>query len=184
VSRIGGSESAERVDETEDAYARDINSGGIRDAHEASPPSWNLAAPIKPDLQGDERRQAGNCLDILIALAQALRYEPGQKYLVFLSEGIPYRALYRGDQVSLVGGRLPDQFAELRNKSEDLLKELATSNITIFAIHTGPVSAASELDRSGTLQKMAQATGGKFWGNVQNFAPFIEQIQTATGSYY
>jgi len=189
VSRIGGKEAAERVDEGEDAYARDVSSGGFRDAHEASPPSWNLASPGKPDLQADERRQAEKCIDSLIALAQALRYESGQKYLVVLSWGIPYRALYHGDQVSPVARRdggfvNPEQFAELRDKSEQLLKELATSNVTVFAINTQPLSAASELERSGTLQKWAQATGGQFWGNAQNFQPFLEKIQAATGSYY
>jgi VWFA-related protein len=185
VSRIGMEEAAEGVDETEDVYKRDVAGGGFRDAHDGkSLKDISEAPPSKTDLSLDERRQAEKCLDSLLALAQALRYEQGQKYLFFLSSGIPYRTLYRMDQISIAGERTPDQFAELRRKSEELLAEMATSNVTIYSINTSPLSPASELDRSGTLEKLAQATGGRFWGNVQNAEAFIDQVQEATASYY
>jgi len=184
VATIGERESSERNEDLEDKYQRELKSGAFADAR----PEMKLTKPMPTvsgfNLEALERHQAEMCLDSLTAFAQALRYIPGQKYLVFFSEGIPYRTLYRGDRISLVGGKPADQFAELRNKHQNLLKELATSNVTVYAMHTGPISAASEIERSGTLQMMAYATGGQFWGNIYNYKPFVEKIQTMTASYY
>lgn len=184
VATIGERESSERNEDLEEKYQRELKSGGFADAR----PEMKLTKPMPTapgfNLEASERHQAEMCLDSLTAFAQALRYVQGQKYLVFFSEGIPYRTLYRGDRIGLANGKPADQFAELRNKHQNLLKELATSNVTVYAIHTGAISAAPEIERSGTLQMMAYATGGRFWGNIYNYKPFIEKVQTLTASYY
>jgi VWFA-related protein len=185
LSRIGGFESSGRVEEIEDKYQQDLKDGAFADARPEGKTTWNLPTATGYSPEMEERHLIRMYLDGLLSLAKALRYEPGQKNLVFFSYGAPYRSIWRGDQVSLDGkSRPPDQFAEIRNKAEALFKELATSNIAVYAMNTSGLSAVPESIRSGTLGKMAQATGGRYWGNIDNAAPFVEMIQAQTGSYY
>lgn len=183
VAKIGTRDSSDRNESLEDKYKRALESGGTADASYGKLSFEKAIAPeFKPEFE--ERWQAAIYLDSLTAFAQALKYEQGQKHLILFSDGIPYRTLYRGD-------RLKGQFAELRDKSENLLKELAASNIAVFAMDTytdpimGGISAAPALETgAGTLQKMSDATGGRYWGDIFNYQTHVEKIQALTGSYY
>jgi len=190
VAKIGTRDSSDRNESLEDKYKRALESGGTADASYGKLSFEKAIAPeFKPE--SEERWQAAIYLDSLTAFAQALKYEQGQKHLVLFSDGIPYRTLYRGDKISMVAGKPPNQFSELRNKSENLLKELAASNIAVFAMDTytdpitGGISKAPYLETgAGTLQKMSDATGGRYWGDIFNYSAHVEKIQTITGSYY
>jgi len=115
-------------------------------------------------------RQELNFVKSLSAFAQALRYISGQKYLVFFSGGIPGPAL---------------QSFEFRNKYEDLLKELATSNVVVYALKANPITETPEQETGAPiLQKMADATGGRYFANIFNHEQHAEKIQNLTGSYY
>jgi VWFA-related protein len=185
VSRIGAFGSAGRVEELEDRYQRDLKEDGYADARPEDKLSWNQLKAKVFNPWAEMRHFLRMYLDSLLALARALRYEPGQKNLVFFSYGAPYRSIWRGDQINLGKENLmPDQFSELRRKADALLDELASSNVTVFALNTAELSPVSELVRGGTLQKMAQTTGGRYWGNVYEAAPFVDLVQSQTGSYY
>jgi len=113
-------------------------------------------------------------IESLTALAYALRSVSGQKHLVLFSEGIPYPVLYP---------KFPP-VSELGKKYEILLKELGTSNVSVHALYTGGITLSDPETGAWTLAKTSYETGGQYWGNMYNYEPFIEKVQTLTGSYY
>jgi VWFA-related protein len=136
----------------------------------------------------ESKIQANNFAIKLAELAKALRYIPGHKYIVLLSSGVPYSLVY-GIQ-SPLGKIGVEEFGDfwLQQKFEDMLKELSAANCTIYAIDTQELSmvAGSDLRMQGasSLQKLTSATGGKYFGNINNYEKHIEKIQELTGCYY
>jgi VWFA-related protein len=132
--------------------------------------------------------QALNFADRLKDLALALRYEPGQKSIVFLSSGVPYSLIY-GIQAPFGDVRF-GSFGEslLKQRYEDMLQEMAASNCIIYALDTEEIGASLKKDVRTmgvfTLQKIAGATGGKYYGNINRYDKHIEKIQNLTGSFY
>ena len=139
-----------------------------------------------------DREESGNqtfhFAQKMIDLAKALRYIPGHKHIVFFSSGVPYSIIY-GVQVAY--GR-PDMSdwgnPVLRDKVEDMLKELSAANCSVFPLDTqelrGMIDRDTSMRGSYTLQKMARATGGKYFGNINFYEQHIEKIQDLTGCYY
>jgi len=84
----------------------------------------------------------------------------------------------------------PERFvsSHLSSRYEDMLKELSAANCAIYALDTQELSSTltNNLQTRGvfTLQKMTSATGGKYFGNINNYQQHIEKIQDLTGCYY
>ena len=84
----------------------------------------------------------------------------------------------------------PDQIrgiriAEIRRAYEDLCKELATSNVAVHPMNTEELNAASEMKTgAATLRFMADATGGRYYGNIFNYKENVARFQTVTAAYY
>jgi len=139
--------------------------------------------------QRDEyKNQIRNLFSRLIDLSKAFRYISGNKHIIFFSSGIPY-SLIHGMEIS--GPFQPQGFgldSVLRNKFEELLKELSAANTTVFSVNTEPLAANMNLPANmkgeGTLRRISDYTGGKFIGNVQNYKEILDTVQTFTGSYY
>jgi VWFA-related protein len=124
----------------------------------------------------------------MIDLSKALRYIPGHKNIVFFSSGIPYSIIY-GVQVAYGQRDMRDWGNPvLRDKVEDMLKELSAANCSVYPLDTqelrGMIDRDTSLRGSHTLRKMASATGGKYFGNINNYEKHIEKIQDLTGCYY
>lgn len=124
--------------------------------------------------------------------AKALRYIPGYKYIIFFSIGIPGGALH----------------AYLQH--EKMLRELGASNSPVFVVNAeGLASRVKELEfiadssplsppggpavfrfvnrapnRDWSLQKMAKLTGGKYFGDTNDYEKIAQNIQNLTRSYY
>jgi len=136
----------------------------------------------------EAKLQANNFAIKLTELAKALRYIPGQKHIVLLSSGVPYSLVY-GVQ-SPFGKIGVQEWGEfwLQQKFEEMLKELSAANCTIYALDTQELSMVigSDLRMQGasSLQKITSATGGKYFGNINNYEEHIEKIQNLTGCYY
>jgi len=174
VARIGLRDSNQRFEDLEDKYQRELEAGNLADAR----PEAKLTKP-GPDLPEFDlkelwRLSAVTYIDSLTALAYALRSIPGQKHLVLFSEGIPYPVLY--PQKSAI--------SELGRKYENLLKELATSNVSVYALYTGGIKLGDTQTGAWTLAKTSSETGGRYWGNMYNYEPFVDKVQTLTGTYY
>jgi VWFA-related protein len=171
VAKIGLRDSNQRFEELEDKYQKELKAEGFADPR----PETKFAQPM-PDMPALDmaemwRLSAKTYIDSLTALAIALRSIPGQKHLVLFSEGIPYPVLY-----PLAAGP--------QHPYEILLKELQTSNISVHALYTGGLTLSDWLTGAWTLAKTSYETGGQYWGNMYNYEPFIEKVQTLTGSYY
>jgi hypothetical protein len=69
-----------------------------------------------------------------------------------------------------------------------MLKELASSNSTVYTIDTEDLSSTvgvdSRLKGGYTLQTMASSTGGKYFGDVNSYEEHMEKIQNMTGCFY
>ncbi len=198
VQGIGLHNSLGFVEDAEDGYARGLEGGAIADARpEAGGGSIADGVGFRSSgtggngtgqsTQSDARFQARNYISRLTMLAQALRYEPGQKIIVLFSSGIPGSLFYKMEPPissrDMKGGG--DMNADLRSAYEELCAELATSNVTVYPMDMAPVSAASESQMGpATLMKMASVTGGRFLGNVFNYVDHFQKLRTLTGYYY
>jgi hypothetical protein len=73
----------------------------------------------------------------------------------------------------------------LRGKYENMCKELSASNTTVYALNTDEPSMADPIVTGAlSLQHMASATGGKYFGDIRSYEQHIEKIQNLTASYY
>ena len=136
----------------------------------------------------ESKMQAHNFALKMTDFARALRYIPGNKHIILLSSGVPYSLIY-GVQ-SPYGKIGVEEFGEfwLAQKFEDMLKELSATNCSIYALDTQDLSASIggdlKLEGASSLQKITSATGGKYFGNINNYEKHVEKIQELTGCYY
>jgi len=134
------------------------------------------------------KTQTRNLFARIIDLAKALRYISGQKHIIFFSSGIPYSLIHGVETSSPYQPRGFGVDTVLRNKFEELLKELSAANTTVFSVNTEVLAAnmtlPAQMKGEATLRRISQYTGGKFIGNVQNYAEILDTVQTFTGSYY
>ncbi len=172
VSKMGLRESADRFEELEDQYQRELKAEGFAD--ERGETKYTQPMPDMPELDMAEmwRRSMRVYTDSLTALAIALRSIPGQKHLVLFSEGIPYPVAY------------PLGTSAKFNRYEIMLREMQTSNVAVHALYTGGITLCDWLTGAWTLAKTSYDTGGQYWLNMFNYEPFVEKVQTSTGSYY
>lgn len=97
----------------------------------------------------EAKRIAENYILRMTALAQALRYEPGQKHFIVFSTGIPSSMIY-GNQAGNPND-LHDRHKfdagdhVLRTKNENMYKELAAANCSIYAFDTRESARAVDL---------------------------------------
>ncbi len=177
VSRLGLARAAERGESMEESRQRELAGGGAADAQAPSASSLPFPEPGEFNSEAADRVRAINCLESLLAFAQALRYVPGTKTLVFFSGGIPGPVIYRGP--------LSDQYAEIRNLSEELFKELSTANVLVYPLYSYHRTEVPE-SWTGvvTLKRMAVATGGRFLGAFENYAQQFEIVRNLNVAYY
>lgn len=137
----------------------------------------------------ESRFQAHHFFPKMNDLAKSLRYIPGYKHIILFSSGIPYSLMYGTQSFSRkkFGFRnLGDP--NLRQGYEDMLKELSASNSAVYVLDTEELSTRIGVDSRVTgvftLQKISSATGGKYFGNVNNYERHLEKIQNLTGCFY
>jgi len=131
-------------------------------------------------------------------LAQALGHIQGHKYILFLSTGIP-GSVFEGDtskkDVNMRDFIFQDAFADmnLSDKFEEMIHLLAASDSSVYSLYAEGTNTGSDpefgfRDRQqlgkSSLQRMAAETGGKYFGNIQNTEPIMEEIQNASSVFY
>jgi VWFA-related protein len=153
-----------------------------------------LLRQVSPEFErfealGETRHHALNFSQKIKELAKALRYIPGYKHIILFSSGIPYSLAY-GIQAPFGNPDVEASWGDslLRQRYEGMLKELAASNSILYTLDTEDLATkiAGDVRMTGafSLQKMANATGGKYFGNINNYEEHLEKIQTLTGCYY
>ncbi len=199
VASFGLAGAGGRAEELEAQYQRLIEAGGFADARTASPLTYqgSSAAAAAANAGGidaliaDARYAAKMTMERLTRFAQAMRFVPGQKTLVLFSSGLPAGTLMPQAD-AIVEGKVRKSFsdprdsnADLRTAYEDLCKELAASNVSVHPMNTEELNAASEMKTgAATLRFMADATGGRYYGNIFNYKESVARFQTLTAAYY
>jgi VWFA-related protein len=151
-----------------------VAAGAAPDARKDNPLSMDHSRPIQ---MGNRRQIIVSYFDRMEGLAQALRYIPGKKNLILFSGGITTG--------QLPSGNAADVDSDLRHRLTKINNEFATSDIAVYAIYTSEMTAALDMKTpAASLIEMAETTGGKYFGYVQNYAEHFEKIQTLTGSFY
>lgn len=212
VDAFGIKDRAGRAENFEEDYWFRVTGQNPIDASKAGKITFKQGAqtedrPITGDTPEFEKFQAqedGNVhalhfLQRIKDFAEALRYIPGYKHIILFSSGIPYSLMYgiqhpsetwdmtRGIDTMLkqrwdFGNRL------IQERYDDMLKELASSNSTVYTIDTEDLSSTVGVDprlKGGyTLQTMASSTGGKYFGDVNSYEKHMEKIQNMTGCFY
>lgn len=134
------------------------------------------------------KNQAINYSLIIRELGKALRYIPGNKHIILFSSGIASSLIYgHSPRVGPYGkGSIGD--TAIRNRYENMMKELAASNSPVFALDTEELGSAVMRDDEATgqrsLKKLAKITGGRYYENLHDYKEIMDEIQTLTGSYY
>ena len=196
-----------RAENFEEKYWRSVTGEKALDASEWSdqdaPAKSAFAA--KMQMAEDSRVQVLNFGQKLSDLAKALRYIPGHKHLILFSSGVPYSLLYgiqapfgaTGAESAAIASAArasdPSKYASwgeslLRQKFEEMLQEMGSANCAIYALDTMELGSGIKTDTRMlgvfSLQKMTSTTGGKYFGNINNYEQHIEKIQDLTGCYY
>jgi VWFA-related protein len=205
VKGFGVEQVVGRAENFEEKYWRYITGERVLDAGEwmAKTDTLDRAAAggefvQKMQFAEDSRVQVLNFGQRLSDLAKALRYVPGHKNILLFSSGVPYSLVY-GIQVPFgatqaeadsTPGREFGSWGEslLRQKFDDMLKEMSSANCAIYALDTMELGSGIKTDTrmlgAFSLQKMTSATGGKYFGNINNHEKHIDKIQDLTGCYY
>jgi len=141
-------------------------------------------------MTGENKVQAITFLREMTKLSQALGYVPGIKHILFFSAGIPYSLIY-GIQVadpSRGGWRQDWGQTQIQHYLDDMQKQVTHSNLVFYAFDTEDPTTRLNLDQrlTGilTLGKIADFSGGKYFGNVNNFPRALDDVQKMTGCYY
>ncbi len=157
-------------------------------------PDWD-----KFNTQEDSNVHAIHFVQNIKNFAEALKYVPGYKHIILFSSGIPYSLMYGvhhpNDTWNVTQGRdtINQQTWDFGNSLvrqhwEDMLKVVADSNSTVYTIDTEDLAATvgikSRLSGGFTLQNMANATGGKYFGDINSYEKHMERIQALTGCFY
>jgi len=196
-----------RAENFEEEYWRSVTGEKALDASEWSDQSAPAKSAFAAKIQTaeDSRVQVFNFGQKLSDLAKALRYIPGHKHVILFSSGVPYSLLYgiqapfgaTGAESAAIASAATSseasQYASwgeslLRQKFEEMLKEMGSANCAIYALDTMELGSGIKTDTRMlgvfSLQKMTSATGGKYFGNINNYRQHIEKIQDLTGCYY
>jgi VWFA-related protein len=141
-------------------------------------------ASIKSYSSEADLYQAQHYTDNLKNLGRALRYIPGQKSIILFSSGIPGSLIY-GIQGPFAGRPQNTDFIE---KYDEMMSEMAASNVVFFSLDTQPPDRTlySEPATAGRypLQRLSKETGGRYFGNIDNYEKSLNAVQTLTGSFY
>ena len=114
--------------------------------------------------------KARHFLDYMKLLSKALQYIPGNKYVLFFSQG------------------WSSPFAKkvfFRRTFSEVSQEIATAGVPVYSIDTNPgIGGYSIKKKNVALDHLSQVTGGKYFQDIQEYDDISEQIQTLTGNYY
>jgi len=186
-----------RAENLEELYWLDITGENPLDASKRggvyqreSERLWLNSEDLSPEFKRFQAKQdstvhATHFIQKMEDFSKALRYIPGYKHIILFSSGVPYSLMYGVHQTRHrwdTGNKL------LQLRYEDMLKELAASNSTVYTLDTedmGTMIAVNSRLRGGfTLQTIASSTGGKYFGDINSYETHLEKIQNLTGCYY
>lgn len=222
LQKVGSREALGRAGRLLDAIENDISRGGETAGGPFAAAAAGLEGQRQQVKEAFERTgglelkyQARHFPAAIKDLAEALRYIPGYKHIIFFSTGVPSYVVYPHsstikpelDKVNLAATDALD----MRNRYESMNRELKSANSPVYTVNVEglyadfmerkeiepifsqvqarefkPLFGIDDRNRRGetTLRNMAKMSGGKYFGNINEYEKVIEEIQSLTGSYY
>lgn len=197
-----------RAEDVEEEYIKILAQSERAEQAKQSSGQGNTPAPLKDTFERSvSKNQVRNFIIKITDLSKALRYIPGQKNIVLFSSGIPSSILYGA-------GATYGDFGDpvLRGLSEEMAKELSAANCAVFAFDTReketnlfrddaarfeqrrvdvakpptPTDIFRDTRTTGdsSLRRISQATGGIYFGNIDEYRKNLEHVRNMTSSYY
>jgi VWFA-related protein len=110
-------------------------------------------------------------LDNMKKFAQVLQHVPGNKYILFFSEG--YGSSFARNSF-------------FKSVFIKIAQILANSGTTVFSINSDPGhdNIGSRMWADSALEYLSQATGGQHFNDIRKNKDISEKIQKLTGNYY
>ena len=146
------------------------------------------------------KAQVVNFTSEVTALAKALRYVQGNKQVILFSKGVAGFMLYGLTPTNVRDFGEPDRpptlsptdseygDSQLRGQHENMSRELASANVTVYAINTSGKGATHFRNRDfsgeNSLKEIARQSGGVYFDNLTISEPILEKIQQKTSHYY
>jgi len=107
-------------------------------------------------------------------LAKSFRSIPGNKSIIYFSEGFSSSMLYSPDQT-------------FREKYQDAGKELGSSGTAVYAVNTaaGQFRHMFNMNKGDeSLKMISELSGGKYFEDVEYYQEIARNIHETTGNYY
>jgi len=206
LAAVSSKDVAGRADEIELQYWLQVQNPGLG-VMSAPPPGMGMS-----DLEFsrlDSMQQAGNYFRALTRLAQSLRLAPGQKSVLFFSNGIPSSLVNASREVGtsghisgaqeIHGGQAPVRGStfqvgnyELRPLQEALFKEFSASDCSIYAFDTRESSKLPALfafDEMAFMNRPSSGmlgadSGGVFRDDKTTGMDSLKSLSKQTGGKY
>ncbi len=113
----------------------------------------------------ENQAKANICTNQLRELAKSLRSIPGNKSIIYFSQGFNRSLLFAPDQT-------------LREKYQDTGKELGSSSTAVYSVNTRGGGGEE------SLKMISRLSGGKYFENVEYYQEIARKINKTTGNYY
>ena len=151
------------------ALERAVRRAASREPEEpaAGPPGAPSLLDRLPEL-GERRRRSAKLREALKLLAEAVEPVPGPKTLLLFSIGIGLGGPERG----LLGPR----------DEPTLIERLNDSELAVYCLDTTPPGVDHAL--AGTLGRLAERSGGEYFGQIGRFQGPLRQIERRLRGYY
>lgn len=204
IEGFGSAKALGRAEDVEGRYWEDMKSlGEALGSTSRQGGGEGMAELAQHAIENDRatyKAQVLNFTSEVSALAQALRYVQGNKQVILFSKGVAGFMLYgltptgvldfgepgRPPTLSPTDSRYGD--SQLRRQHEQMSRELASANVTVFAINTSGKGAThfKSRDFSGeySLKDIARQSGGVYFDSLANYGMILEEIQKKTSHYY
>ncbi len=193
------------------------NADRSRESTVAADPFFEQLVKSRVSLSSDQKSgavtQVINFTGALKNLARTLRLIPGNKNILFFSNGVPRQLLYgrkaqniavqenfgdadsMGAYLSQMDANMPESAA--RDAYTEMLEEFEAANCPVYSFNTAQTyseaSVAVDDDTSFSMREMkgddalrqfASTTGGKYYHNTMNQADAVTDMKNVTGAYY
>jgi VWFA-related protein len=132
----GRAESLEQEYWTAQFEDRSATGGQTSNVGSSTQPSMERSEANLSWRRQESKDQARNFIHKLTALAEALRYVPGQKHILLFSHGIAGSLMYMHQEVGSTKTPINVGDYVLRTDYENMLKELSSANCQIFSFDT------------------------------------------------
>ena len=155
IQRFSGAPPRDNLDSAGNPFAAEFSYSDLLRSKVPSSGPW---AAVR------QRQRILDTLHALSAIARLVKGVPGQKNLLWLSAGFPLRL----EEPGAMGGE------SFHDEASQAARELSAANVTIYPIDARGLAVSSRAYINiGTMQELAEQTGGKAYYNSNDLASLV-----------